>query len=158
MSTETETIFLRRAVELAADNVRRGGRPFGSLVVVDGEVVAEGVNSTVTSNDPAAHAETQAIRVACRERDTLRLDGALVYASGEPCVMCQSLGKAVGIREMVFALSTTEAAAAGWPYTEESLRLHAAWTDAADGYARHAGVPGAEQPVAAWAAEQARTS
>lgn len=155
MSTESEHRFLRRAIELAAENVRHGGRPFGSLVVLDDEVLAEAVNLTVARNDPAAHAETEAIRAACRQRGTLRLDGAVVYASGEPCVMCQSLAKAVGVQAMVFALSTGEAAAAGWPYTEDALRLHAAWTAAAGGYARRVGVPGAAQPITAWAAEQA---
>ena len=154
MGTETEHRHLHRAVELAAGNVREGGRPFGAVVVLDGEVLAEGVNTTVASSDPVAHAEAEAIRAACRARGALRLDGAVVYASGEPCVMCQAIGKAVGVEAMVFAASVTQAAAAGWPFTDESLRLHAAWTAAAGGYARQVQVPGAAEPIAAWAAAQ----
>lgn len=155
MGTETDHPLLRRAVELAADNVREGGRPFGALVVLDGEVLAEGVNTTVSNSDPVAHAEAEAIRAACRGRGALRLDGAVVYASGEPCVMCQALAKAVGVEAMVFAASTAQAAAAGWGYTEDSLRLHAAWTAAARGYARQVDLPGAAEPIASWAATQA---
>lgn len=154
MNTDTEHLLLRRAVELAAANVRGGGRPFGALVVLDGQVLADGVNTTTSSGDPVAHAEAEAIRAACRERGTLRLDDAVVYASGEPCVMCQALAKAVGVAAMVFAVSSAEAAVAGWPFSEESLRLHAAWTAAAGGYARQGDVPEAAQPISSWATAQ----
>jgi tRNA(Arg) A34 adenosine deaminase TadA len=36
--------FMRRAIALASESVRRGGGPFGAVIVKDGEVVAEGPN------------------------------------------------------------------------------------------------------------------
>lgn len=39
-----EDRFLHQAVELARANIARGGRPFGAVVVRDGEVLATGVN------------------------------------------------------------------------------------------------------------------
>ena len=36
--------FMKRAVQLAVDNVGEGGRPFGAVLVKDGNIIAEGVN------------------------------------------------------------------------------------------------------------------
>jgi tRNA(Arg) A34 adenosine deaminase TadA len=102
--------YLRRAVELAREMMARGdGPPFGAVVVLDGETIAEGANTTRASGDPSAHAELVAIRNACRTRGTPRLDGATVYASGEPCPMCLGLMYQTGIARYVFASSVEDA-------------------------------------------------
>ncbi|MCK0112928.1 nucleoside deaminase [Ornithinimicrobium sp. F0845] len=81
--------FLQQAVDLAGRGVAAGdGGPFGALVVLDGEVIGEGWNRVLSSNDPTAHAEVVAIRAACQRLGTFQLTGALVYASCEPCPMC----------------------------------------------------------------------
>ena len=54
--------FLTQAITLARDNVRKGGRPFGAVLVIDGEVVATGVNGVIETQDPTAHAELVAVR------------------------------------------------------------------------------------------------
>lgn len=80
---------MRQAIDLAIQNVRseRGG-PFGAVVVKRGELVASGVNSVTTSNDPTAHAEIVAIRNACRDLTAFQLSGCELYTSCEPCPMC----------------------------------------------------------------------
>ena len=81
--------FLKQAIALALGNVRQhGGRPFGAVLVRDDVVLATGVNEVMTSGDPTAHAEIQAIRAACRSIGNVRLDGCAIYASGHPCPMC----------------------------------------------------------------------
>ncbi len=62
--------FLAQAVELACENVRKGGRPFGAVVVINDAVIAEGVNQVVSTRDPTAHAELLAIRAASRALGT----------------------------------------------------------------------------------------
>src|SRR5690606_32457051 len=58
--------FMRRALEMAVENVHSGkGGPFAALVVKDGRVVGQGTNIVTSSNDPTAHAEIVAIRDAC---------------------------------------------------------------------------------------------
>ena len=48
-----EEHFLRQAIDLALANVRdHDGRPFGALVVKDGEVIATGVNEIGATGDP----------------------------------------------------------------------------------------------------------
>ena len=80
--------FMRQAIELAVDNVRNGGGPFGAVIVKNGEVVATGVNRVTANNDPTAHAEVSAIRAACIKLGTFDLSGCVIYTSCEPCPMC----------------------------------------------------------------------
>ncbi|MBQ8271065.1 MAG: nucleoside deaminase [Bacteroidaceae bacterium] len=80
--------FMRRAIELAVENVKNGGGPFGAVVVRNGEIVATGVNRVTANNDPTAHAEVSAIRAACTRLGTFDLSGCVIYTSCEPCPMC----------------------------------------------------------------------
>ena len=81
--------FMARAIQLSLENVRSGrGGPFGAVVVKDGNVVAEGVNQVTATNDPTAHAEVLAIRLACQKLRSFELRGCDIYASCEPCPMC----------------------------------------------------------------------
>lgn len=80
---------MKRAIELAIENVRSGrGGPFGAVIVKDGAVIAEGANCVTSTNDPTAHAEVMAIREACRKLNNFQLDGCELYTSCEPCPMC----------------------------------------------------------------------
>lgn len=99
--------FLQRAVDLARDNVERGGRPFGALLVKDGEVLAEAVNEIHRSGDPTAHAELLAMRAASRVLGP-RLDGCVIYASGQPCPMCLAAMHLSGVSRAVFAIANEE--------------------------------------------------
>ena len=106
--------FLRQAIEMAVENVRRGGGPFAALVVRDGSVLASGTNCVAAANDPTAHAEIVAIREACRALGSFRLSGCDVYCSCEPCPMC--LGALYWARpsRVIFAATNADAAAAGF--------------------------------------------
>src|SRR6202021_212827 len=80
--------FMARAIELSIENVRMGGGPFAAIVVHDGKIIAEGINSVTTENDPTAHAEVMAIRAACKKLGIFELTGCEIYTSCEPCPMC----------------------------------------------------------------------
>ncbi len=80
--------FMRRAIELAVENVKNDGGPFGAVIVRNGEIVATGVNRVTANNDPTAHAEVSAIREACTKLGTFDLSGCVIYTSCEPCPMC----------------------------------------------------------------------
>ncbi len=64
---DVEGRLLARAIELAVENAERGQLPFGALVVRDGHILAEGVNTALKDSDPTAHAEVAAVRRACAE-------------------------------------------------------------------------------------------
>jgi guanine deaminase len=86
---EDQVRFMRRAIQLAVENVRfkRGG-PFGAVVVKNGQIIAEGTNLVTATNDPTAHAEVMSIRQACAALKNFQLDGCDLYTSSEPCPMC----------------------------------------------------------------------
>ena len=101
--------FLDEAIALAFANVEQGGRPFGAVVVRDGEVIARGVNRIQADNDPTAHAELLALRAAGSALGSPRLDDCTVYASGQPCPMCMAAMRMAGVRDIVFAYSNEQA-------------------------------------------------
>lgn len=107
--------FLRRAIQLAVENVESGrGGPFGALIVKDGAIVAEGANHVTTQNDPTAHAEVVAIREACRKLNTFELRGCTIFASCEPCPMCLSAIYWARLDSLYYAASKDDASAAGF--------------------------------------------
>jgi tRNA(adenine34) deaminase len=94
---------MERCIELAREAVACGDQPYGSLIVVDGQIVAEGRNSVVTEVDPTAHAEILAIRQACRALGRIDLSGGTIYASGEPCWTCSSAIRGARLSRVVIA-------------------------------------------------------
>lgn len=79
---------MRMAIEMSLKSIDNGGGPFGAVIVKNGEVVAAASNSVTSDNDPTAHAEVNAIRLACKKLGTFDLSGCEIYASCEPCPMC----------------------------------------------------------------------
>ena len=80
--------FMHKAIALSIENVKKGGGPFGAVIVKDGEIIATGVNKVTLNNDPTAHAEITAIRKASKKLKTFNLSGCVIYTSCEPCPMC----------------------------------------------------------------------
>lgn len=105
--------FMRRAVELSKQNVREGGEPFGAVLVKDGKVVAEGVNTLHETYDISGHAEMVAIRKAQQDLQTHDLSGYVMYASGEPCPMCLTSMYMSGITEGYYCTSIEDTAEYG---------------------------------------------
>ncbi len=62
--------------------------PIGAVVVADGKVVGAGCNSPISSTDPTAHAEVNALRAAASAMENYRLTGVTLYVTVEPCLMC----------------------------------------------------------------------
>lgn len=107
--------FMRRAIELSRQEMRAGaGGPFAAVIVLDGEIVGEGWNTVTSTNDPTAHAEVSAIRDACERLGTFSLEGAVMYASCEPCPMCLAAIFWARISKLYFANSTDDAARIGF--------------------------------------------
>ena len=107
--------FLRRAIKLAVENVRKGtGGPFAALIVKDGVVVAEAANSVTSTNDPTAHGEINAIRKACGELGSYSLQGCAIYSSCEPCPMCLAAIYWARIEAIYYGCDCDDAARAGF--------------------------------------------
>lgn len=106
---------MRRAIELSIRNVHSGnGGPFAAVVVKDGEIVGEGSNEVLATNDPSAHAEVIAIRAACQRLKTFQLTGCDVYTSCEPCPMCMGLIYWARPKSVYYANTAVDAANIGF--------------------------------------------
>jgi tRNA(Arg) A34 adenosine deaminase TadA/catechol 2,3-dioxygenase-like lactoylglutathione lyase family enzyme len=140
--------LLERAVRLAVENAEAGEHPFGALVARDGEVLGIGVNTARAGDDPTGHAETAALRDACRRLGTLDLSGAVVVSSSEPCPMCRAAALLAGVSRIVYAAPKEVAAARGFVLPPALAELDAAWRDLAPGLVEHVPTPGAEEPFA----------
>lgn len=102
---------MRLVIELAVDNVKNGGGPFGAVIARNGEVVSTGVNRVTPNNDPTAHAEVMAIRAACTKLGTFNLDGCVIYTSCEPCPMCLGAIYWAHIEKIYYGANQHDAAA-----------------------------------------------
>lgn len=109
-----DTRWIARAIQLAEENVRAGGGPFGAVIVRQGQKIAEGVNEVTLVNDPSAHAEITAIRAAGRALSTFDLSGTEIYASCEPCPMCLGAIYWARIGAVYYAADRHDAANAGF--------------------------------------------
>ncbi len=78
--------FAQHTIDLARRNVEEGGRPFATVVVRDGEILAESPNLVAQTSDPTAHAEILAIREACTKLGTEHLGDATIYIPALPCL------------------------------------------------------------------------
>jgi len=115
MTHQSNPAYMRRAIELATQNVLAGtGGPFAALIVRNGEVIAEAANSVTTTNDPTAHGEINAIRKACAKLGTFSLAGCEIYSSCEPCPMCLAAIYWARLGALYFGSNQQDAARAGF--------------------------------------------
>ena len=110
--------FMRRAIARALENVRSGrGGPFAALIVKDDCVIATCANCVTATNDPTAHAEITAIRVACRALGAFQLTGCDLYTTCEPCPMCLAAIYWARPSRVFYAGTAADAADAGFDDT-----------------------------------------
>ncbi|AOM80783.1 tRNA-specific adenosine deaminase [Pedobacter steynii] len=106
---------MKLAISLSEKNVAESlGGPFGAVVVKDGKIIAKSGNKVTTTNDPTAHAEVSAIRLACKKLKTFDLSGCVVYTSCEPCPMCLSAIYWARIETIYYANTKVDAAHIGF--------------------------------------------
>ncbi len=109
--TAYDAKFMRRALKMAEKARQRGEVPVGAVVVLDGEVIGEGLNQPITLQDPSAHAEILALRVAAKHIGNYRLQDASLYVTIEPCIMCCGALVHARISRLVFAAREPRAGA-----------------------------------------------
>lgn len=104
---------MQLALAQARQAAGRGEVPVGAVVVRDGQVVASGSNSPISSADPTAHAEIAALRAAATALGNYRLDGCDLYVTLEPCAMCSGAMLHARLRRVVFGAPDPKTGAAG---------------------------------------------
>ena len=92
--------------------------PVGAVIVsAAGELLATGHNLRESDNDPSAHAELLAMRSAARALSSWRLEGATVYVTLEPCVMCAGAMVNARVARLVYGCDDPKAGACGTLYS-----------------------------------------
>jgi tRNA(adenine34) deaminase len=117
--------FMLRALELAmrAQDLH-AEVPVGAVVVMQGQIVGEGWNQSVSGNDPSAHAEIMALRDAGRRLGNYRFPGAELFVTLEPCVMCAGAMIHARLARVVYAATDPKTGAAGSVFDTLISPLH----------------------------------
>ena len=100
--------FIEAAFRMKAEAVRLGDQPFGAVVVKDGRIIGYGPSRVVLRQDPAAHAEREAIREAQARLGT-DLSGCLLYSTSRPCAACERAAAHAQIARMIHGADATDA-------------------------------------------------
>ena len=79
---------MKRALMQAKDAAILGEVPVGAVLTLNGEIIAEDHNRSISLNDPSAHAEINVLRKAANLLGNYRLPKASLYVTLEPCLMC----------------------------------------------------------------------
>lgn len=109
--TDADQQFMAQAMGLAMQAADIGEVPVGALVVVDGKVIGQGYNQTISGHDPCAHAEIIALRQAAKAIGNYRLSGCELYVTLEPCTMCVGAIIHARIKRLIYAATEPKAGA-----------------------------------------------
>lgn len=129
--SDSDSDYMRMALELAAQAAAAGEVPVGAVVVQDGVVVGRGYNQPITHADPSSHAEIMALRDAGQTLGNYRLSGCDLYVTLEPCVMCSGAIMHARIRRVIFGAGDPKTGACGSVvdlFSEPRLNHHATVT------------------------------
>ncbi len=106
--------FMRLAIKKATEGIKKGQTPFGACIVKNNKVIACAHNAVWNNTDITAHAEIQAIRLACKKLKTIDLSKCTIYSTCEPCPMCFAACHWAKVKTIVFGASITNAKKAGF--------------------------------------------
>jgi tRNA(adenine34) deaminase len=105
--------FMRAALAQAGSAAAASEVPVGAVLVHDERIVGTGANRPISSCDPTAHAEIEALRSAARALASYRLTDSVLYVTLEPCLMCAAAIVHARVRRVVFGAWDPRAGAAG---------------------------------------------
>ena len=110
---EEDLVFMRIALEQAAQSASIGEVPIGAVLVHQGTIVAQSHNHRETWQDPTAHAEMIAIRESAKMLGRWRLIDTTLFVTLEPCAMCLGAIILARIPRLVFGATDPKAGACG---------------------------------------------
>jgi len=105
--------WMQRAFELAKKAEAQNEVPVGAVIVLDDQIIGEGWNQPISSNDPTAHAEIMALRDAGEKIGNYRLPNATIYVTLEPCTMCAGAIIHARLAKLVYAVDDPKTGACG---------------------------------------------
>ena len=100
----TDKAMMARCIELSRIAVSKGEYPFGTVIALDGQIVAEAINRTVREDDVTRHAEVIALSEAQKAIGRERLARYTLYSNVEPCAMCSYCIREAQVGRVAYAL------------------------------------------------------
>lgn len=97
--------YMRQCLRLARTALESGNPPVGALIVLEGQVIGEGIESGKSTGDLTNHAEILAVRDAIGKGYADKLQLSSMYSTHEPCIMCSYLIRHHRIPEIVYGAS-----------------------------------------------------
>jgi tRNA(adenine34) deaminase len=114
---ETDTYFMRIALEEAVLAFNEGEVPVGAVLAKGGAILSKAHNCKESSNDPTGHAEILAIRSGAGGDSKWRLTDATLYVTKEPCVMCAGAMVNARLGRLVYGCKDEKGGAVNSLYT-----------------------------------------
>ncbi len=105
-SEAIDQAMMTRCIELSRSGVAEGEYPFGTVIALDGQIIAEATNRTVREGDVSRHAEVIALALAQKAVGRPEMARATLYTNVEPCAMCSYCIREAWIGRVVYALSS----------------------------------------------------
>lgn len=102
----TDKAMMARCIELSRIAVSKGEYPFGTVIALDGQIVAEGINSCIRDGDVTRHAEIIALSHAQKTGGRERLRRYTLYSNIEPCAMCAYCIREAWVGRVVYAIGS----------------------------------------------------
>ncbi|MFH1844733.1 MAG: tRNA adenosine(34) deaminase TadA [bacterium] len=103
--------WMLEAIREAEQAAEKGEVPVGAVVVYQDRLLGRGHNQVETLRDATAHAEILAIGAAATTLGDWRLDGASLYVTLEPCIMCSGAMLLSRLGKLVYGASDKRAGA-----------------------------------------------
>ena len=109
--TDLHREMMLEAVREATQGYAAGhGTPFGAVLARKGEIITKGHNMIFSTGDATAHAEMVVLREAAQKLGTTSLEDCVLYATGQPCIMCLATTMTLRVPVLYYAATYADAA------------------------------------------------
>ena len=105
-SDAADRAMMARCIELSRIAAGKGEYPFGTVIALDGTIVAEAINSSFRDGDVTRHAEVIALSQAQKTIGHKAISRCTLYSNVEPCAMCAFCIRAAWVGRVVYALES----------------------------------------------------
>lgn len=123
---KTDADYMQLAIIEAEKAALMDEVPVGAIIIDDkNKIIGYGHNQPISLNDPTAHAEILALRMAAQNLNNYRLLNTTIYVTLEPCIMCMSAIIHARVKRLVFGANDPKWGGAGSLYDLSSdMRLN----------------------------------
>ncbi|HUX85220.1 MAG TPA: nucleoside deaminase, partial [Chitinophagaceae bacterium] len=121
--------FMQEALKQAKAALKREEVPIGAVIVAGDRIIARAGNQVEQLKDSTAHAEIIALTCAFHALGSRFLEGATIYITLEPCLMCAGALSSSRIGRIVYAAPDAKngylrLTAKRWPFHPRTVLEH----------------------------------